>query len=101
MFVPRLAARVADPMRSFSYLHVDVFADRAFGGNPLTVFLDAAALSKDEMQSIARETNHSETTFLFPAAKGGAARVRIFTPALELPFAGHPVLGTAFAIAPR
>ena len=100
MFAHAHAATVrAEEMRRFNYLHVDVFADRAFGGNPLTVFLDASALSKDEMQAIARETNHSETTFLFPAAKGGAARVRIFTPALELPFAGHPVLGTAFAIA--
>jgi len=86
-------------MRRFAYLHVDVFTDKPFGGNPLSVFLDAQGLSADEMQAIAREMNHSETTFLFPPAKRGAAKVRIFTPAMEIPFAGHPVVGTGFAIA--
>lgn len=86
-------------MRRHSYVHVDVFAERAFGGNPLTVFLDGNSLTVEEMQAIARETNHSETTFVFPATQGGTARVRIFTPAVELPFAGHPVLGTVFALA--
>lgn len=86
-------------MRRLSYVHVDVFTDRPFGGNPLTVFLDATSLSAPEMQAIAKEMNHSETTFLFPPARGGAAKVRIFTPAVEIPFAGHPVVGTAFVIA--
>lgn len=86
-------------MRRYAYLHVDVFTDKPFGGNPLSVFLDSQGLSADEMQSIAKEMNHSETTFLFPPSNGGAAKVRIFTPAVEIPFAGHPVIGTAFAIA--
>ena len=86
-------------MRRYAYLHVDVFTDKPFGGNPLSVFLDAAGLSAAEMQAIAREMNHSESSFLFPAERGGAAKVRIFTPAVELPFAGHPVIGTAFALA--
>lgn len=86
-------------MRRHAYLHLDVFTDRPFGGNPLCVFLDGSGLSTAEMQSIAREMNHSESTFLFPAEKGGAARVRIFTQSAELPFAGHPVIGTAFALA--
>ena len=86
-------------MRRYAYLHVDVFTDKPFGGNPLSVFLDAQGLTADEMQAIAREMNHSETTFLFAPAKRGAAKVRIFTPAMEIPFAGHPVVGTGFAIA--
>lgn len=86
-------------MRRFAYLHVDVFTDKPFGGNPLSVFLDGSGLSAAEMQAIAREMNHSESTFLFPAERGGAARVRIFTQTAELPFAGHPVIGTAFALA--
>ena len=86
-------------MRRLSYVHVDVFAEVPFGGNPLAVFLDGASLSTAEMQSIALELNHSETTFLLPAQRGGAAKVRIFTPAVEIPFAGHPVLGTSFVVA--
>lgn len=86
-------------MRRYAYLHVDVFTDRPFGGNPLSVFLDASTLSPGEMQSIAREMNHSESTFLLPPDKGGAAKLRIFTPSIELPFAGHPVIGTAYALA--
>jgi len=86
-------------MRRYAYIHVDVFAERAFGGNPLTVFLDGSSIPPAEMQAIARETNHSETTFLLPPSNGAAAKVRIFTPATEIPFAGHPVLGTAFAVA--
>lgn len=86
-------------MRRYQYLHVDVFTERPFGGNPLSVFLDAKGLSAEEMQSIAREMNHSESTFLFPAERGGAAKVRIFTPSIEIPFAGHPVIGTAYVLA--
>lgn len=86
-------------MRRYAYLHLDVFTDRPFGGNPLSVFLDGAGLSTAEMQAIAKEMNHSESTFLFPAERGGVAKMRIFTPAIELPYAGHPVIGTAFALA--
>lgn len=86
-------------MRRYSYLHLDVFTDRPFGGNPLSVFLDGTGLSTAEMQAIAKEMNHSESTFLFPAERGGVAKMRIFTPTVELPFAGHPVIGTAFALA--
>ena len=86
-------------MRRLSYVHVDVFAEAPFGGNPLCVFLDGSSLSAAEMQAIALELNHSETTFLLAPERGGAAKVRIFTPAVEIPFAGHPVLGTAFVVA--
>lgn len=86
-------------LRRYAYLHVDVFTDRPFGGNPLSVFLDGEGLSAAEMQAIAREMNHSESTFLFPPAGKGAARVRIFTPSIEIPFAGHPVIGTAYVLA--
>ncbi|MGB1585567.1 MAG: PhzF family phenazine biosynthesis protein [Thermoplasmatota archaeon] len=76
------------------YRVVDVFAAKPLEGNPLTVVLDAEGLSSDMMQAIARETNHSETTFV-TGQRDGAPRVRIFTPQTELPFAGHPTLGTA------
>jgi len=80
-------------------LQVDVFSERPLGGNPLAVFLDGAGLSDAEMQAIAREMNLSETTFVLPAEVPGADyRVRIFTPTSELPFAGHPTIGTAFAL---
>jgi trans-2,3-dihydro-3-hydroxyanthranilate isomerase len=83
-------------------VQVDVFSSTAFEGNPLAVFLDGTELSDDQMQSIAREMNLSETTFILP--KDGAiesergVRVRIFTVQEELPFAGHPTLGTAFVL---
>ncbi len=78
------------------YRVVDVFAERRYAGNPLTVVLDADGLSAEDMQAIARETNHSETTFVLGTSPtNGAWPVRVFTPARELPFAGHPVLGTA------
>lgn len=81
-------------------LQVDVFTDRIFGGNPLAVFPDGAGLGDGEMQAIAREMNLSETTFVLPPTHPGCvARVRIFTPARELPFAGHPTLGTAWVMA--
>ena len=81
---------------------VDVFAERPFSGNQLAVVLDADGLPDDTMQQIAAETNYSETTFVMSAPEaGGGFRVRIFTPARELPFAGHPLLGTAWVIAQR
>jgi len=80
------------------YVVVDVFTDRPLEGNQLGVFTDARPLGPEQMQRLAREMNFAECTFVLPAERGGDARVRIFTPANELPFAGHPVLGTAFAI---
>lgn len=78
---------------------VDVFAERPYGGNQLAVILDAGDLSSERMQAIALETNYSETTFVTSGERaGGAWDVRIFTPAFELPFAGHPTLGTAWVI---
>ena len=74
----------------------DVFSNRPFGGNQLAVFPDARGLAKEQMQSLAREFNFAESTFVFPAtAAGSAASVRIFTPRRELDFAGHPTIGTA------
>jgi trans-2,3-dihydro-3-hydroxyanthranilate isomerase len=82
------------------YITVDVFSDRAFGGNPLAVVLDAEGLSTAQMQAIASEFNYSETTFVLPPRDAGHdARVRIFTVNSELPFAGHPNVGTAFVLA--
>ncbi|MGI9590560.1 MAG: PhzF family phenazine biosynthesis protein [Myxococcota bacterium] len=79
---------------------VDVFTDRAFGGNPLAVFPDGSGLATKTMQTIARELNLSETTFVLPPETSeGTRRVRIFTPTAELPFAGHPTLGTAHVLA--
>lgn len=84
---------------AFDYAQVDVFAERPLEGNQLGIFTDARGLSDSEMQSLARETNLSETTFIFPRAPEfeheRGVRVRIFTTAEELPFAGHPTLGTA------
>ena len=82
------------------YITVDVFTDRAFGGNPLAVVLDAGRLSTAQMQAIAREFNYSETTFVLPPADPAHdAQVRIFTVNREIPFAGHPNVGTAFVLA--
>lgn len=86
-------------MRRYRFVQVDVFTRRAFGGNQLAVFVEAEGLSDAEMQAIAREMNYSESTFVFPPSDPGAdARVRIFTPAVELPFAGHPVVGTGYVL---
>ncbi len=86
--------------RTYRYLHLDVFTDRVLTGNQLAVFLAPEGLSAEEMQLIAREMNFSESTFVFPAdAPGTDFRVRIFTPRSELDFAGHPTIGTAFALA--
>jgi trans-2,3-dihydro-3-hydroxyanthranilate isomerase len=85
--------------RSYRYRVVDVFTTQALEGNPLAVFLDASELDTTTMQRIAREMNLSETVFLGPPARTGcAAGVRIFTPAKELTFAGHPTIGTAFIL---
>lgn len=80
---------------------LDVFTDRTFGGNPLGVFPDAMHLPPELMQQIAREMNLSESVFLGPPESGGTARVRIFTPGVEVPFAGHPTIGTAIFLASR
>jgi trans-2,3-dihydro-3-hydroxyanthranilate isomerase len=82
------------------YITVDVFTDRAFGGNPLAVVLDASGLSTAQMQAIAVEFNYSETTFVLPPRDAANdAQVRIFTVNSEIPFAGHPNVGTAFVLA--
>ncbi|GJG85687.1 phenazine biosynthesis protein PhzF [Gemmatimonadetes bacterium T265] len=84
--------------RTFRYVTADVFTDRQFGGNPLAVVLDARGMTDEEMLAVTREFNYSETTFVLPPERGGAARVRIFTPAAEIPFAGHPTVGTAHVL---
>ncbi|HYP60907.1 MAG TPA: PhzF family phenazine biosynthesis protein [Thermomicrobiales bacterium] len=86
-------------MASVGYLTVDVFTGRRFGGNPLAVIPDARGLSDDAMAAIAREFNYSETTFVLPPNDpANTARVRIFTPTTELPFAGHPNVGTGYVL---
>jgi trans-2,3-dihydro-3-hydroxyanthranilate isomerase len=85
-------------MRTYHYVIVDVFTDRALAGNALAVFTDARGLDDGKMQALARELNLSETVFVLPKQGLGQARIRIFTPAREVPFAGHPTLGTAFVI---
>lgn len=86
--------------RTYPYVQVDVFTTTPFTGNPLAVFPDAAGLTDAEMQAIARELNLSETTFVLPSEHPMAAyRVRIFTPVTELPYAGHPSVGTAWVLA--
>ena len=93
-------------VRSYRFLQLDVFTDRLFGGNQLAVFPDGRGLSSDTMQAIAKEMNFSETTFVLPPGEsdendqsGTDMRVRIFTPGSELPMAGHPTIGTTFALA--
>jgi trans-2,3-dihydro-3-hydroxyanthranilate isomerase len=80
------------------FVIADVFTETRFSGNQLAVFTDGSGLDDATMQNIAREMNYSETTFLFPPESGGDYRVRIFTPNRELPFAGHPLVGSAFVI---
>jgi trans-2,3-dihydro-3-hydroxyanthranilate isomerase len=93
---------MAREIRRLPFVQLDVFSNRLFEGNPLAVFLDGRGLSDEEMQALAREMNLSETTFILPreaaveSARG--VRVRIFTIQEELPFAGHPTLGTAFQL---
>src|SRR4051794_34681495 len=85
-------------MAAFRYVVADVFTDEALTGNQLAVFTDARELQEEQLQPLARELNLSETVFVYPAEADGHVRIRIFTPATELPFAGHPVLGTAFVL---
>ena len=87
-------------MRSYRFVTLDVFTDRRFGGNPLAVFPDARGLSDSEMQALAAEFNLSETTFVLPPEDpANTARVRIFTRKYEMPFAGHPNVGTGWVLA--
>ncbi|MGX9350536.1 PhzF family phenazine biosynthesis protein [Shimia sp. W99] len=82
-----------------AYFVYDVFSEKAFGGNQLAVIPDAADLPQEDLQRIAREFNYSETTFVYPAREPShTAHVRIFTPTMEVPFAGHPLIGTAVAL---
>jgi trans-2,3-dihydro-3-hydroxyanthranilate isomerase len=83
----------------YRYITCDVFTDTRFGGNPLAVLPEASGLSDTQMQQIAREFNYSETTFVFPPEGDHTRKVRIFTPSQEIPFAGHPNVGTAFVLA--
>jgi trans-2,3-dihydro-3-hydroxyanthranilate isomerase len=84
----------------YRYLHYDVFTDTRFGGNPLAVFPDARGMSPALMQAVTREINFSESTFVFPAERPDTdTRMRIFTPAEEMPMAGHPTVGSTFALA--
>lgn len=83
----------------YQYYICDVFTEQRFGGNQLAVLPNAEGLSGAQMQKIAREFNFSETSFVFPARAGHTRYVRIFTPAREVPFAGHPNVGTAFVLA--
>jgi len=86
--------------RLLSYRILNVFTDgdNPFSGNPLCVFEDAAGLSENDMQDLARQLNLSETTFITPGGADVSANVRIFTPSYEMPFAGHPTLGTAYVV---
>jgi len=87
-------------MTAYSFVTLDVFTDQRFGGNPLAVFPDAAGMDAGTMQALAREFNLSETAFVLPPdAPSNTARVRIFTPQAEVPFAGHPNVGTAWVLA--
>ena len=84
----------------YDFVTLDVFTDRMFGGNPLAVLPDARGLKTEQMQAIAREFNYSETTFVLPPEdENNTRKVRIFTPMAEIPFAGHPNVGTAVALA--
>lgn len=88
-------------MKKARFVRVDVFAKKPFGGNPLAVFPDARNLTSREMQLLAMEMNLSETTFVVPPSKGKGAdfRVRIFVPDMEIPYAGHPTIGTFYVLA--
>ncbi len=91
---------MASEARTIRFYQADVFSDRPFGGNPVAVVPDAAGLDDRVMQRIAREMNLSETVFVFPPTdSNAAAKLRIFTPTQEIPFAGHPVVGTFYILA--
>jgi trans-2,3-dihydro-3-hydroxyanthranilate isomerase len=101
--LPRIAtpARAqSGDARGYRYVHLDVFTDRRLQGNQLYVFVQPAGLDTETMQTLTRESNLSECTFVFPPEQAGTDhRVRIFTRTAETPFAGHPTIGTAFALA--
>ncbi|MEX0644973.1 MAG: PhzF family phenazine biosynthesis isomerase, partial [Parvularculaceae bacterium] len=87
-------------MKTYDFETWDVFTDQRFAGNPLAVVMDARGLSSEAMQMITREFNLAETSFVLPPENpANTARVRIFTPGYEMPFAGHPTVGTSIAIA--
>src|SRR4051812_48841592 len=86
-------------MARYRYVVADVFTDTPLQGNQVAVFTDARDIPEEQLQRLAREVNFSETVFVCPPELEGHVRVRIFTPSTELPFAGHPVLGTAFVLA--
>lgn len=86
-------------MPAFRYVVCDVFTDRPLAGNQLAVFTDARELPEGDLQRLARELNLSETAYVYPPEADGHVKMRIFTPSVELPFAGHPTLGTAFVLA--
>ena len=86
-------------MATYRYVVADVFTDRALAGNQLAVFTDAREIPEGTLLELAREMKFSETVFVYPAAGEGHVRIRIFTPTQEVPFAGHPVLGSAFVLA--
>lgn len=88
-------------MPAFEFEVVNVFAESTFGGNPLAVFPDARGLTTEQMQTITDQFNLSETSFVLPPERTGAARVRIFSPGYEMDFAGHPTLGTAHVVRAR
>jgi trans-2,3-dihydro-3-hydroxyanthranilate isomerase len=86
-------------MGTYRYVVADVFTDTPLQGNQLAVFTDAREIHEQQLQPLAKEMNYSETVFVYKPEAEGHARIRIFTPTSELPFAGHPVLGTAFVLA--
>ena len=85
-------------MSRFRYVVADVFTDTPLQGNQVAVFTDAREIPEDKLQPIAREMNYSETVFVYKPEGDGHARIRIFTPTIEMQFAGHPTLGTAFIL---
>src|SRR2546428_1065736 len=96
---PRSGEQSRPSVARYRYVVADVFTDTPLQGNQVAVFTDAREIPEEQLQSIAREMNFSETVFVYKPAGEGHARVRIFTPATEVPFAGHPTLGTAFVLA--
>ena len=86
-------------MPTFRYVVADVFTDVPLAGNQVAVFTDARAIPEETLQPLAREMKLSETVFVYPPSAEGHVGIRIFTPTLELPFAGHPILGAAFVLA--
>jgi len=89
---------MSERFKRYTIHTVDVFTDTPLTGNQLAVFTDGRELDGQSMQKLAKEMNYSESVFVLPPEQGGHARIRIFTPVTELPFAGHPVLGTAFVL---